>query len=75
MRGRGIIGAIVVVWLLIGVFAAWQRHYFENGPTNCASAASIATTVIAGPLNYVINPAVTCPKVEVPPVNTPTPKP
>ncbi len=32
MRGRGILGAIVVVWLLIGVFAAYQRHYFDNGP-------------------------------------------
>jgi hypothetical protein len=73
MRGRGILGAIVVVWLLIGVFAAWQRDYFTNGPTNCASAASIATTVVAGPLNYKINPAVTC-NVNVPPVNVPQPK-
>ena len=39
MRGRGILGAIVVVWLLIGVFAAWQRDYFKGGPTNCATAA------------------------------------
>ena len=30
MRGRGILGAIVVVWLLIGVFAAWQRDYFKG---------------------------------------------
>ena len=60
MRGRGILGAIVVVWLLIGVFAAYQRHYFDNGPTNCGTAASIATTVIAGPLNYKMNPAVDC---------------
>ena len=60
MRGRGILGAIVVVWLLIGVFAAYQRHYFDNGPTNCGTAASIATTVIAGPLNYKMNPAVNC---------------
>jgi hypothetical protein len=60
MRGRGILGAIVVVWLLIGVFAAYQRHYFENGPTNCGTAASIATTVVAGPLNYKMNPAVNC---------------
>ena len=28
MPGRGIIGGIVLVWLLIGVFAAWQRGYF-----------------------------------------------
>ena len=69
MRGGGILGFIVIVWLVIGVFAAWQRDYFKQGPTNCASAASIATTVIAGPLNYVINPAVTCP-----PMNAPQPK-
>ena len=60
MRGRGILGAIVVVWLLIGVVAAWQRDYFKTGPTNCATAASIATTVVAGPLNYKVNPRVNC---------------
>jgi hypothetical protein len=60
MRAGGIIGAIVVVWLLIGVFAAYQRDYFKNGPTNCSSAATIATTVVAGPLNYKVNPAVNC---------------
>jgi hypothetical protein len=72
MRGRGILGAIVVVWLLIGVFAAWQRDYFKSGPTNCASAASIATTVIAGPLNYKVNPAVNC-NVPAVKVNVPQP--
>ncbi|KDP02954.1 hypothetical protein MAV3388_01365 [Mycobacterium avium subsp. hominissuis 3388] len=25
MRGSGIIGTVALVWLLIGVFAAWQR--------------------------------------------------
>lgn len=70
MRGRGIIGAIVVVWLVIGVFAAYQRHYFDSGATNCATAASIATTVIAGPLNYKVNPAVNCNTN----VNVPQPK-
>ena len=30
MPGRGIIGGIVLVWLLIGVFAAWQRDYFAG---------------------------------------------
>jgi hypothetical protein len=68
MRGRGILGAIVVVWLLIGVFAAWQLHYFEGGPTNCAAASTIGLTVVAGPLNYgVINPQVAeCPKPVIP---------
>ena len=57
---RGIIGLLVIVWLLIGVFATWQRGYFSNSETNCATAGSIALTVVAGPLNYLgVNPRVT----------------
>ncbi len=60
MRGRGIVGVIVVVWLLIGVFATYQRGYFSNSEANCATAGSIALTVVAGPLNYAgVNPKVT----------------
>ena len=33
MRGGGILGVIVLVWLLIGVFAAYQRDYFKSGET------------------------------------------
>lgn len=54
-RGGVIIGVIALVWLLIGVVAAWQRDYFRGfgmGDTNCATAATIALTVITGPLNY-----------------------
>lgn len=59
MRGRGVIGAIVLVWLLIGVFAAFQRDYFKGGSTSCATAGNIALTVVAGPLNYAgVNPQV-----------------
>ncbi len=59
MRGRGILGAVVLVWLLIGVVAAFQRDYFSGGPTSCARAGDIALTVVAGPLNYVgVNPKV-----------------
>jgi hypothetical protein len=57
---RGIIGVIVFVWLLIGVFATWQRGYFAGSQANCARAGSIALTVVAGPLNYAgVNPRVT----------------
>lgn len=57
---RGAIGVIVLVWLLIGVFAAYQRGYFSSGEANCAEAGSIALTVVAGPLNYAgVNPEVT----------------
>jgi hypothetical protein len=59
MRGRGAIGAIVLVWLIIGVFAAYQRDYFKGGPTSCVTAGNIALTVIAGPLNYAgVNPKI-----------------
>ncbi len=56
------IGAVViVVWLLIGTLAAWQRDYFSNGKTNCAEVSTIALTVVAGPLNYVgLNPKTKC---------------
>jgi membrane-bound ClpP family serine protease len=52
MRGSGILGVLVLVWLLIGVLAAWQRDYFKGEQTSCASAGTVAVTVIAGPLNY-----------------------
>ncbi|MDT5011008.1 MAG: hypothetical protein QOH57_2625 [Mycobacterium sp.] len=61
MRGPGgIIGVVVVIWLVIGVIAAYQRDYFKSGAQNCASAGTIALTVIVGPLNYFgVNPKVT----------------
>lgn len=59
-RAGGIVGAIVLIWLLIGVLEAWQRDYFKGGNTRCASAATIALTVLIGPLNYAgVNPKVT----------------
>jgi len=60
MRGGGIVGVIVVIWLIVGVIAAFQRDYFKTGAENCASAGTIALTVIVGPLNYFgVNPKVT----------------
>ena len=57
---RGGIGLVVVVWLLVGVLATWQRGYFATSETNCATAGTIALTVVAGPLNYAgVNPRVT----------------
>jgi hypothetical protein len=50
---------IVVIWLLIGAVAAFQRGYFSGDETSCGDAGTIAVTVIAGPLNYVgVNPKV-----------------
>jgi hypothetical protein len=48
-----IVPVLLVVWLIIGAFAAGQRHYYSGGAANCAKAGTIAVTVIAGPLNYV----------------------
>ena len=57
---RGIFGVVVLVWLLIGVLAAYQRDYFNGGATSCATAGTIALTVVVGPLNYAgVNPKVT----------------
>ena len=56
-----IIGLIIVVWLLIGVVAAAQRHYFSGSHTNCAKTGDTAVTIVAGPLNYLgANPKVKC---------------
>ena len=68
MRGPGgIVGVIVVIWLIIGVIATAQRGYFKNSADNCASAGTIVLTVISGPLNYFgVNPKVTDCKVNLP---------
>ena len=61
------VGLLVVVWLIVGAVAAYQRGYFTNAAQNCASAGTIALTVIAGPLNYVgVNPKVTTAKCPSP---------
>jgi membrane protein YdbS with pleckstrin-like domain len=53
-------GILVIVWLVVGSVAAGQRGYFTHASQNCASAGTIALTVIAGPLNYLgVNPKVT----------------
>jgi hypothetical protein len=59
---RGLIGLIVVVWLLIGVLAAFQRGYFSNDrDVNCKTGSDTALTIVAGPLNYMgVNPKVKC---------------
>jgi len=56
-----IAAVVVIVWLIIGVLAAGQRHYFSGSDASCAKAGTIAVTIIAGPLNYVgVNPKVEC---------------
>ncbi|WP_166906946.1 hypothetical protein [Mycobacterium sp. DL440] len=54
-----LLGLLVVIWLVVGAVAAYQRGYFTNASQNCSSAGTIALTVIAGPLNYAgVNPKV-----------------
>jgi len=61
-RGGSIIGVVVVLWLLIGVLAAFQRDYFGgNDKPSCTKVSNVVLTIVAGPLNYVgVNPKVTC---------------
>jgi uncharacterized membrane protein len=60
MRGGGLLGAIVVVWLVIGVIAAFQRDYLKNTDQNCASLGTIAVGlgIILLILGYVLKVAV-----------------
>ncbi len=61
-RSSGIVGTLILVWLLIGVLAAWQRGYFgEDREVNCRTFGDTALTIVAGPLNYFgVNPKVEC---------------
>lgn len=59
---RGLIGIVVVIWLVIGAAAAYQRGYFSSDQdVNCKTTGDTALTVVAGPLNYLgANPKVNC---------------
>ena len=64
VRRRGVgrlISLLLVIWLVIGVLAAWQRNYFSGSDTNCAKVSTIVVTILAGPLNYAgVNPKIDC---------------
>ncbi|GAA2895391.1 hypothetical protein Acy02nite_39360 [Actinoplanes cyaneus] len=57
---------IIVIWLLLGLVAAFERGYFKDtGDASCAKAGTVIVTTIAGPLNWLgVNPKIKC---EVPP--------
>jgi hypothetical protein len=59
---RGLIALIVVIWLVIGLAAAFQRGYFgDDQDVNCKTFGDTALTIVAGPLNYVgVNPKIDC---------------
>jgi hypothetical protein len=61
------VGTVLVIWLIIGALAAFQRGYFGSADTNCAGVSTTVVTIMAGPLNYVgVNPQVQCPQVPQP---------
>jgi hypothetical protein len=52
---------ILFLWLIIGAAAAGQRGYFSSPTLGCTQGATIALTIVAGPLNYVgLNPTINC---------------
>lgn len=59
---KSLLSILVVVWLLIGLLAAFQRGYFgDNRDVSCKTGADTVLTIVAGPLNYVgVNPKVDC---------------
>ena len=59
---KSLLSLVVVVWLLIGVLAAFQRGYFgDDREVSCKTAGDTTLTILAGPLNYVgANPKVEC---------------
>ena len=62
-----IIGLLLVIWLVIGAFAAFQRGYFDDDKTNCSEPSDNALNIVAGPLNYTgLNTKVKCADVDTP---------
>ncbi len=55
-----VVSLLLLLWLIIGGVAAFQRGYFSSEDTSCAGLGTIALTIVAGPLNYLgVNPEVT----------------
>ena len=53
--------ALLIAWLAIGAIAGAQRHDYTAHLKGCSQTATIALTIIAGPLNYVgVNPKASC---------------
>jgi len=57
---RRIIVLLILVWLVVGIVAAGQRHDF-TAAQSCSRAGTIAATVAVGPLNYMgVDPKASC---------------
>ena len=60
---KSLIGIIVLVWLLIGAFAAFQRGYFgDDRDVRCKTAGETVLTIAAGPLEttWASTPQIDC---------------
>lgn len=56
---------ILFLWLIIGAAAAGQRGYFGAATLDCSSGATMALTIVAGPLNYVgLKPQISCTSIK-----------
>jgi len=56
-------GVLWAVWLVVGMFAAGQRHYLDDALGSCDTTATVAATIAVGPLNYQgLNPSISCPQ-------------
>ena len=64
---KSLIAIVLIAWLVIGAFAAWQRGYFgDDRDVTCKSTGDTVLTVLAGPLNYFgANPEIDC-DIDVP---------
>jgi len=59
MMSKGTV--ILFPWLIIGAAAAGQRGYFSATNLDCTAGATMALTIVAGPLNYVgLDPKIAC---------------
>lgn len=51
----------LLLWLIIGAVASGQRGYYSTTGLTCSRGATIAVTIVAGPLNYLgVNPQISC---------------
>ena len=55
-------GAVILfLWLIVGAVAAGQRGYFSINNVGCTQGATMAVTILAGPLNYLgFNHMISC---------------
>ncbi|MFB9206783.1 hypothetical protein ACFFV7_36730 [Nonomuraea spiralis] len=52
---------VLILWPIVGSVAAGRRKYYTAPVENCNQVATIAVTILAGPLNYLgTNPKIDC---------------